>query len=713
LIGARAAQIGLGETAAAIEGVGRAEQKQGIFARQASERTWLHNQALFTLRRYAYMGTLALTALIGESLRWGYQFNQTMASSRAALGPVFNDTKALNEELVSLYNFTKRTPFQFKDMTTAFRQMYGAFHPLGIDVETTNKTLYSLVNALSFAGRTTPGALNRVAVALQHMAFMGHLTGQTVIQLARDGLPIFPVLQKELGLTADQLHRVGALGIPTIDVLNALNKYISETPGYMNAAARQAQTFGGSLTTLKDNIAQLTGGLIFGAYSRGPSFIQNVNKTFDLIGEQIKKNAAAGRGQSISWDQATKIFETRYPVLVNFFRILDLIFSAVKSLGGIIFNSLIPALRVSAYALAPVLVLFVLVDKVLQFLAQHGWILATVLTVFITRWIILKQIMFLNWLMFLRMNLALDWFAFKMTVSTAWTERFTAAEIQSMIASGYMSKALGAQVFMIGRLSAALEFATGLWEALTIGSVRGANGQFRAMTSLEKIARSVRIAFIDAGGGIMGFAAALRVAGAAFLTFLAEVPIVGWIALAIIGLTLLYFKWNWFRTFVNAFATEFAHRIMMVVRSFAPLITVLKDVYNWMGKIIGRFKPLTDAAHKVGGFFSGILGHLGIGGISPSKAGKFGADAFFNYLFPVAGLAQLAGKAAGGPITSSGSYLVGERGPEVVSLPGGSYVTPNNALSMPMINVTIPVKIDGKKLGEANAKIRLDAAARA
>jgi hypothetical protein len=34
----------------------------------------------------------------------------------------------------------------------------------------------------------------------------------------------------------------------------------------------------------------------------------------------------------------------------------------------------------------------------------------------------------------------------------------------------------------------------------------------------------------------------------------------------------------------------------------------------------------------------------------------------------------------GGPVTSTGAYLVGERGPEVVTLPAGAYVTPNSAL---------------------------------
>jgi len=38
-------------------------------------------------------------------------------------------------------------------------------------------------------------------------------------------------------------------------------------------------------------------------------------------------------------------------------------------------------------------------------------------------------------------------------------------------------------------------------------------------------------------------------------------------------------------------------------------------------------------------------------------------------------------RAKGGPVSTGGAYLVGEEGPEVVSLPGGSYVTPNDQIN--------------------------------
>jgi phage-related tail protein len=56
--------------------------------------------------------------------------------------------------------------------------------------------------------------------------------------------------------------------------------------------------------------------------------------------------------------------------------------------------------------------------------------------------------------------------------------------------------------------------------------------------------------------------------------------------------------------------------------------------------------------------------------------------------------------ARGGFVSKSGSYLVGERGPELVNLPGGSNVTPNHAMGN-----TIHVHINGR-VGASDSEIR-------
>jgi hypothetical protein len=56
------------------------------------------------------------------------------------------------------------------------------------------------------------------------------------------------------------------------------------------------------------------------------------------------------------------------------------------------------------------------------------------------------------------------------------------------------------------------------------------------------------------------------------------------------------------------------------------------------------------------------------------------------------------GFADGGSVTSSGSYLVGEKGPEIIDLPQGAYVTPNHQLGGMTIHVG-GVVVNGSVLG--------------
>lgn len=70
--------------------------------------------------------------------------------------------------------------------------------------------------------------------------------------------------------------------------------------------------------------------------------------------------------------------------------------------------------------------------------------------------------------------------------------------------------------------------------------------------------------------------------------------------------------------------------------------------------------------------------------------------------------APIKGKrAAGGPVSQSGAYLVGELGPEVVNIPGGSNVIPNHQLGGGATNVTVNVNVgpgaDPVSVGRATA----------
>lgn len=98
--------------------------------------------------------------------------------------------------------------------------------------------------------------------------------------------------------------------------------------------------------------------------------------------------------------------------------------------------------------------------------------------------------------------------------------------------------------------------------------------------------------------------------------------------------------------------------------------------------------------------------------------GAAASSGSFGWLGNIFG--ALAGaRAAGGPIESGKSYLVGEQGPEIITAGANGFVTPNHALGGTTNNVSIVVNADGSGRNEtseneaAQLGRRIDAAVRA
>jgi tape measure domain-containing protein len=550
LSGQRQAIAGIVATKDAITGLNERVKEYGATAEVASKRSALMTQAIYMMRRMAYFGTLALVGAGVEALKWGVSFNQTMQSASIALKPVMANMGAVRGELEKLFNISKYSPFRFQDMTVAFRSMYLAMQPLGISVATVNTTLQSMTDALAATGRTSPANLNRVSVALQHMAYQGRLTGFTVNQLARDGIPIFAALSKEMGLTGDQLHNISKLGIPAQTVLDAINKYIETTPAYMNAAKRQAQSLQGELTTLKDNISQTMGALTFGGFAgvTGKNgILQNINNMFDGISKIILRQK--GR---ISLAQVFGAVQTSWPWAAPFLTLIQNIIKEIKTLWLIIKNGLLPtlAILVSAAniwfnALRPLL-------WAIKEISKHSLLLVPILMTLAGLWTA-------DAILTRASSLAAEWKVFWTTMEERSLYQMTVAQrlyIYYTVLATNVTRIWG--IFM-GRI----------W-------IKQGAGAFVALTGMEKMVRKLGIAIRTQ------LIPAIRAAGAAMLTAFIEGGPIVWIIAAVIlltaGLVILYFKWKWFHDLVNStFTWIWQHwkLVAAILILIAPMLSIM------------------------------------------------------------------------------------------------------------------------------------------
>ena len=612
-----------------------AADETGLAMERTGRRGMIMNQAMFTARRLMYGVTLAAVATGVAAVRMGFGFNSAMQQARIALRPVSRDLGGVQDRLTKLWNFTKYTPFQFKDMTIAFRSLYLGFRTVGISANTTQLTLKSMVDALAASGRDAPGYLNRVSVALQHMAYQGHLTGYTVNQLARDGIPIFAALRRELHLTGDQIHQIGTLGIPTRVALNAINKFIETYPGTANMAYKQATgSLHGLFTTFKDNISQLFGNMESGVFARFQKRLVDFNAFFGRISNSMQRHSsfsavigqAFGGGAEFIWKR----------------------FASDLSLVWRIFTGLIGTVLRSKPLWAEFATLLIILHGILSpinWILQHfGWLISNlIIPAMVAELAITKSLII--------------WEGIRKYLLAS-----TVAEGRALTLGMYaMRAAMIAYYFVLGRVIVLMQEWWQVQSALKILMTGQAldMGYYRALTSLELMALKLRTAFMALWAP---FAAVIGETWAFTAALLAN-PIT-WIVLGVLALTagliVLYIKWKAFRDIVNeTIGWIWRHPLVSyfipVIGQFVVMARLAYLIYKHFHDLMEMFR---HPVRTLQGWWHGITGYFGGMDWNPLSRG------FWPHL------------ASGGTIMSPGTVMVGEQGPELLNLPRGASVIP-------------------------------------
>lgn len=653
-----------------VKQLGLETEAAGLAMDRTTRRSYIMNQALFTMRRLLYGVTLATIGAGIYALKMGQDYNTAIQNAQVALGPFFDSQQAMNDAIQRLWYLAAYTPFRIADMTKAFSALYPPMSQIGFTADQIIDAIGALINGLSVAQKVTPAALNRISIALQHLAFSGRLTGIAVTQLARDGLPIYEILNKELGVTADQMHRIGELNIPANVALQAITHYLNTQQGYAGAALRLSQqTFQGVWSTFQDYVGRMSGSLEHHLFNRLQGRLTNINNYFQRLFQQIDS-----QGGTISTSQIVASIDPRlvpiWRLLASdvrlFFQNLGMLFKLIAS------NKLVWAIIVTAlYALHAVLAV---INNVLHDAAPLLYILISAWLVYKTTIIVATAVTKTN--------------VFWTTVQTAKVKDLTFAQWLATIMTGRWIKAIAALTVV----TKAQIFFTRIWSLLLYGSVMGPGG-FQKMTNFEKRLRAIRLWILANYQATKLWAAAQLALMAEFLV--SPVGIVLAVTAIIALLVVLYFKWKAFHDIVNNtfnFIRENWRYIELALSNmFAPLIIAAEAL-----------KYLIEHWHQISR--------------GAKKQGKSILDVFSG------GTLIPPGFAGGGIMPYSGLAWVGERGPELVSLPAGARVYSNDTLRSGMADawmssqqkqpVVIELKLDRRVLERVMVDIQSDRDAR-
>jgi TP901 family phage tail tape measure protein len=200
-------------------------------------------------------------------------------------------------------------------------------------------------------------------------------------------------------------------------------------------------------------------------------------------------------------------------------------------------------------------------------------------------------------------------------------------------------------------------------------------------------------------------------AGATSLTAALLACPVTWIVLGLaaiaIGLFILYKRVKVFRdTVQGTFKWIKAHWRLLAVLLGGPvglaivsLVNHFKTLRHWAEAV---YKMVMRIVHAIGRI---KFPHVPGSGFLKKGAGLLGKGA---------GIAEgiLGGAATGGTIMSSGRWLVGEKGPEVVTLPRGAHVEANGGGGGELVTVPVVLTLDGRVIAESTARVTADRRAR-
>lgn len=255
--------------------------------------------------------------------------------------------QAATQMMQQLDQFAAKTPFATMDIDKAASQLIG----FGANAKDVIPDLTAIGDALSAVGRGSAANLDSVVNIFGKVQTQGHLSAETMQELADNGINAWAILEQQTGKTKDQLQTMISAGLfPAKDAIADLTKGIEANPLYAGGMAKQSGTLTGLLSTLKSNwdqlmasfgtpiIKELEGGLgDIGNLLSSPGFKQfagsvgqGVATAFsDIGGAAHYVQEVLGSLNLTGFSQAWKDLQTAVAPLGNVFDHLGSLFSTV------------------------------------------------------------------------------------------------------------------------------------------------------------------------------------------------------------------------------------------------------------------------------------------------------------------------------------------------------------------------------------------------
>ncbi len=236
------------------------------------------------------LGTKAVSFAKGF-VEMGISYNAQIEKYTTGFTNMLGSAQAAQEAMQAIQEDAARTPFDVASLTQANQLLISA----GENAAYSRKVINALGDAVSATGGGND-ELSRMAANLQQIANVGEATTTDIKQFAYAGINIYQILADYTGKSVQEVQKMTI----SYDLLSQALIAASEEGGrYHNAMDTQSQTMNGRISTLKDNVSQLSG-LMTGGLSSGIGVvIGHMNDMVVAAQEAYKEDGWKGLGNAI------------------------------------------------------------------------------------------------------------------------------------------------------------------------------------------------------------------------------------------------------------------------------------------------------------------------------------------------------------------------------------------------------------------------------
>lgn len=220
--------------------------------------------------------------------KMGIEYNAQMQSYQTAFATMLGDAEKAQQLTDNLKNLAASTPLAMTDLADA-SQILLAFGSSAEEIPDQLKRLGDV--ALGDAE-----ALGTMATAFGRVQSNGYASLEEINMMIDQGFNPLQIIAEQTGETmAEVRDRVSEGGVSFEELSNALQIATDEGGQFFNAMENQSQTFDGQISTLKDNVAMMTGEMTAQLFDNlANNALPMINGWVDQVSQAVETGGVEG-----------------------------------------------------------------------------------------------------------------------------------------------------------------------------------------------------------------------------------------------------------------------------------------------------------------------------------------------------------------------------------------------------------------------------------